>query len=52
MNNPSYTKKSYTSSINEIVKEINQSQDDTAMQDLLDFINSEKEIIEVENEMA
>lgn len=40
-------KKSYTSSINEIVKQINQSKDDTALKGLFDFIDANKEVIEV-----
>lgn len=50
MNNPKYTKKSYTSSINEIVKEINQSKDDTALKDLFDFIDANKQVIEVKED--
>lgn len=41
------------STLNEIIKEINQSKDDTALKDLFDFIDTNKEVIEVkEDEMA
>jgi hypothetical protein len=38
------------STLNDIVKEINQSKDDTVLKGLFDFIDTNKEVIEVKED--